>query len=71
MPFLDANTNTSGGIYFMMNYLFNVSNGDRPTVKNIGIVITDGISTYDHHLTIPYAMEAKRRGIQMFGESLN
>jgi len=67
MPFLDANTNTSGGLYVMMTQLFNVANGDRPSVPNIAIVITDGLSTYDHNLTIPYAQEAKRRGITIYG----
>ena len=67
MPFLDANTNTSGGIYVMMTQLFTVANGDRPNVPNIAIVITDGLSTYDHNLTIPYAMEAKQRGIYIVG----
>jgi len=51
----------------MMTKVFNVTNGDRPDVPNTAIVITDGRSTYDHNLTIPYAEEAKRRGIRMLG----
>jgi collagen type VI alpha len=67
MPFLDANTNTSGGLYVMMTELFNTVNGDRPNVPNTAIVITDGLSTWDHNLTVPYAIEAKRLGIRIIG----
>ena len=67
MPFLDANTNTSGGLYVMMTQVFNVTNGDRPDVPDTAIVITDGRSTYDSNLTVPYAQEAKRRGIRIIG----
>jgi len=67
MRFLDANTNTSGGLYVMMTQLFNITNGDRPDVPNTAIVITDGRSTYDSNLTIPYANEAKARGIHIVG----
>lgn len=69
LPFLDANTNTSGGLYVMMTQVFNVANGDRPQVPDTAFVITDGRSTYDSHLTIPYANEAKRRGIHIIGLS--
>jgi len=67
LRFLDANTNTSGGLYVMMTQMFNVANGDRPDVPDTAIVITDGRSTYDSNLTIPYANEAKARGIRIIG----
>jgi len=51
----------------MMTKVFNVANGDRPEVPDTAIVITDGRSTYDSNLTIPYAEEAKRRGIHVIG----
>jgi len=51
----------------MMKRVFNVANGDRPHVPDTAIVITDGRSTYDSNLTIPYAEEAKRRGIKIIG----
>jgi len=51
----------------MMKHVFNVANGDRPHVPDTAIVITDGRSTYDSNLTIPYAEEAKRRGIKIIG----
>lgn len=61
---LDANTNTSGGIWRMLE-MFRTKDGFRANVPNIGIVITDGKSTTDNHTTIPYAMEAKKEGILM------
>ena len=67
LRFLDANTNTSGGLYVMMTQMFNVANGDRPHVPDTAIVITDGRSTYDANLTVPYANEAKARGIRIIG----
>jgi len=46
-----------------MNQMFTVANGDRPAAPNIMIIITDGVSTYDNKSTIPYANEAKAKGI--------
>ena len=63
---LQENTNTSGGIRLMYRDLFNNTNGDRPSAPNIGIVITDGESTYDANLTIPEADEARSKKIKMF-----
>ena len=55
----------------MMTQMFNVANGDRPDVPDTAIVITDGRSTYDSNLTIPYANEAKARGIRIIGTCLS
>ena len=60
-----ANTNTSGGLYVARTQLFNVNNGDRPDVPNLAIVITDGKSTFDNELTLPYAEDLRRDGTQM------
>ena len=65
MEYKGGNTNTSGGLYIMLKDLFNEMNGDRPGVRDIAIVITDGVSTRDAHLTGPYANEAKQRGIKV------
>lgn len=64
----DSNTNTSGGIWKMMQEVFNGdedNSGDRSLAPNIGIVVTDGKSTYDAHLTIPTANAAKHKGTIM------
>jgi len=63
--FLDENTNTSGGIYVAHKSMFTEANGERPKAPNMAIVITDGESTYDHDLTIPYAQGAKSSGVLM------
>lgn len=65
LPYFDGNTNTSGGIYLMNHVIFQPGNGDRSGVENIAIVITDGASTMDRHLTVPYAKEAKSKGVKM------
>ena len=63
IQYKDENTNTSGGIWTMRQLMFTKANGDRPLAPDLAIVITDGVSTYDHEQTIPYANEAKRAGI--------
>lgn len=63
--FLDENTNTSGGIWMANKVMFTPENGDRKLAPNMLIIITDGVSTYDHEKTIPYANEAKAAGIKI------
>jgi len=64
-PFLDQNTNTSGGIYVGHKILLSPANGGTPGGLQTLVVVTDGVSTYDHNLTIPYANEAKAAGINI------
>ena len=61
LPFLDANTNTSGGLYVVLSQLLTADSGNRQDVNNFVIVITDGKSTHDSELTIPYARELYER----------
>jgi len=61
-PFLDEDTNTSGGIWMAQGVVFNPTFGGRASAPKIMIVITDGVSTYDHDKTIPYASDAKAAG---------
>jgi len=61
-PFLDENTNTSGGIYVGQKVLLDPSNGGRVGAPKMMVVITDGASTYDKQFTVPYANEAKAAG---------
>lgn len=64
MPWLDQETNTSGGIWNMRQQ-FSAVHGDRPRAPNLGIVLTDGASNRGAHLTIPFAKEAHNAGITM------
>jgi hypothetical protein len=61
--FLDENTNTSGGIATALRTMFTKENGDRDKAPNIMVIITDGVSTYDNHTTIPNAVAAKNANI--------
>ena len=65
IEYRDGNTNTSGGLLIMIEDVFQLPLGDRPDVPNLGLVITDGKSTRDEHLTIPYASRAKAEGIAL------
>ena len=64
-PYPGANTNTSGGLYVARTQLFNTNNGDRSDVTNLLIILTDGKSTFDNQLTIPYARDIRAEGTQM------
>jgi len=71
LPYMDGNTNTSGGLYMMKHIVFKATNGDRPNVPNMAIVITDGHSTWDKRLTGPYAKEARDSGIRMLAVGIS
>ena len=64
IPYIGSNTNTAAGIEDMRTKVFTLP-GDRPDVQNIGIVITDGFSNVQKHMTIPNAEKAKKDGIIM------
>ena len=65
IPWKDQETNTSGGIRTMREFMFTQERGDRPLVPNIGIVVTDGASNRDEDLTIPEANRARDDGEYM------
>ena len=60
-----ANTNTSGGLYITRSQLFTVESGDRPNIRNVAIVITDGKSTFDSEKTIPIALDLQNDGVDV------
>lgn len=64
--FMGGQTNTSGGLRVMLEDQFNRFNGDRPDIKNIAVVITDGESNVDRQRTIPDAEAARSAGIAIF-----
>ena len=67
ISYVGGNTNTSGGLREMTFEQFgNSDRGDRADVTNVAIVITDGVSTFDKERTIPDAVEARNRNIQIF-----
>ena len=66
LDFDGGDTNTYGGLHAMRTAIFGGGAGDRPTVRDMAIVITDGESTINKNLTIDEATLAKSDGISMF-----
>ncbi len=63
----DANdTNTVGAMQMARELIFVPNNGDRKNIRNVAILITDGISTVDPARTLPQARLARDSGIIMF-----
>ncbi|ELU08766.1 hypothetical protein CAPTEDRAFT_228894 [Capitella teleta] len=75
MRWKDEATNTSGAIRVMYESMFTYEHGDRYSIPNVGIIITDGESNRDQNLTIPEADEARKKGIYVFalgiGDDIN
>ena len=44
---------------------FTSAKGDRVNIPNVAVIITDGVSTYDKHRTIPDAIAARDDGISV------
>ena len=66
-PFLNENTNTSGAIWLMRSQVFPCEETKRcPDTYRVGMVITDGASTYDPERVAPEATAAKDCGVRMF-----
>lgn len=59
-------TNIAGGLRLMRNDVFQTYRGDRPDIKNIAIVITDGIANVRAETTVPEAEKARDEGIEIF-----
>ena len=56
---MSGHTNTSGGLLKVLQSVLIPAGGDRESVTNVVIIITDGITNNDSHLTIPYATQLK------------
>ena len=59
-------TNTAGGIREMRTVQFTAAHGDRPSVPNVAIVITDGESKINPEQTVPEAQIAHGQGITVY-----
>lgn len=62
----EENTNTSAGI-FTAHYTYFRANPriDRPSVPDVMVILTDGVSTRSQSSTIPFAMTARSQGINI------
>ena len=69
--FMGGNTRTSAGIKRMQDNVFDPTGrdrrGDRASVSNLAIVVTDGGSNIEAGKTIPYANQAKNANIKILG----
>ena len=63
MPLQREGTNTSGAIWLLREDVFRAERGDRSRAPNIGVILTDGVSSRDANLTVPYARDARLDGI--------
>ena len=61
-----GSTNTAGALKVMRNTMFSVENGDRDNVRNIAVVVTDGVSNINSHQTLMEAEKAKKADIHIY-----
>ncbi|CAG2211146.1 unnamed protein product [Mytilus edulis] len=66
IQYIVGSTNTADAIRLMRVDTFTADNGDRPDVKNIAIIITDGVSNVNAETTIPEAEKARDVGIHIY-----
>ena len=59
-------TNTSGGLLVMRSQVFTHTEPDRYGVPRVGLLLTDGKSNVDPHLTVPEANVARQQKVEMF-----
>ncbi|KAK3591356.1 hypothetical protein CHS0354_040317 [Potamilus streckersoni] len=65
IPYKRGTTNTGQALKDLYSSMFTVANGDRPSIPNIAIVVTDGQST-NHLSTVNEAQSARNHGITVF-----
>ncbi|XP_069108493.1 collagen alpha-4(VI) chain-like [Argopecten irradians] len=66
VDFMPGSTNTAGGIRRMRIDMFTQQRGDRAQVKNIAIVVTDGVSNINSRETVPEAEATRNDGIDIY-----
>lgn len=64
-PFLGEKTNSASALEMLYKTGFTVANGDRINANNMAIVITDGNSNINPHMTPKEAIEARTAGIHI------
>lgn len=63
-------TNTQSAIRLAYETVFNAARGDRPTVPNVAVVVTDGYSNIQPENTVPEANSARQRNIEMYAVAM-
>ena len=59
-------TNTQASLVEMRTQLFTNFRGDRPTVRNVAMLVTDGYSNINEDNTRDEARRARQEGIEMY-----
>jgi len=67
IPYVGGNTNTTGGIRLMRQECFNTANGDRPDVRNVAVLVTDGIPTCEIDELPAEVQRNKALGVRIVG----
>lgn len=66
IPYTYGSTNTYGGLSTMHKQMFTAARGDRPGVRNIAVLVTDGVSNLNTYQTIPAARASRADGIHIY-----
>ena len=63
-------TNTQEALSLVTNEVYTSANGDRPGVKNVMILMSDGCSNVQRDNTLPNAEQARKSGIEIYAVGL-
>ena len=66
IPWRYGSTNTADGLKTMHEDMFSARNGDRPDVRDIVVIITDGVSNINSRRTITEAESARAKNIHIY-----
>lgn len=59
-------TNTQDALRVVYQSIFTPSSGDRPSARNVAIVVTDGWSDIQPLMTVPMADVVRQHGIELY-----
>jgi Mg-chelatase subunit ChlD len=62
----DGPTNIADALRVVRSDLFSVANGDRPTVADVVVIVSDGQTTVQTNLTAELADVARQHGIEIY-----
>jgi len=65
-PLSGGATNTQDALRVTSQSIFTPSAGDRPSARNVIVVVTDGQSNIDATQTLPMANASRQQGIELF-----
>lgn len=66
VPYSWGSTNTADALKTVRTTMFLYQHGDRPDVRNILLLVTDGLSNINSRMTIPEANSLRDHGIIVF-----